>query len=468
MKLLARRLRWMMVALIGGSIVALVAGVLPLPEDGSRLLEPARDFSIRSSVSGPLLPGVERRLAYSVENPLDVPITVQAISIAAVSAPAACPASNLDLGATAFTGALNIGPGATATAPSVPISLLDDTANQDACKEVTFTFSYTGSATYMRTFGSRTSLASTPNPSATGEPVTFVADVAPVSPAPGLPTGSVSFYACLSESCEAADSLGRAAVDATGVATFTTAALRNGSVPVYASYDGDANFTASASPLIRQLVGIVQPAQCRASYARIFTGDNGSPHTITGTSHADLINVDDASYAIDSRNGGDCVVAGNGNNRIVSGNQADVIIVGDGNNTITTGAGDDVVIAGHGTNLITSGAGGIDVTLGDGSRNVIRAGNGPTEVSIGAGASNTLHLGNGSASVRINGGSHNVVNGGKHAATVHLGTGRANSFFGQRNFANVCHIPAAPASWSGSALEYYGHRVVNCTVVVSP
>ena len=46
-----------------------------------------------------------RYLWYTVSNPLPEPITVTALGIAHVDAPASCPTANLDLGDPTFTGA---------------------------------------------------------------------------------------------------------------------------------------------------------------------------------------------------------------------------------------------------------------------------------------------------------------------------------------------------------------------------
>jgi Zn-dependent metalloprotease len=88
-----------------------------------------------------------------------------------------------------------------------------------------------------------TTLTSSLNPSLVGQSVTFTATV---SGSGGTPTGTVTFK-------DGATTLGSPAL-AGGVATFTTSALTAGTHPITASYSGDANFSASASPTFNQTV----------------------------------------------------------------------------------------------------------------------------------------------------------------------------------------------------------------------
>jgi Bacterial Ig-like domain (group 3)/Chitobiase/beta-hexosaminidase C-terminal domain/NHL repeat len=82
-------------------------------------------------------------------------------------------------------------------------------------------------------------LAASPNPAAVAQPITVTATV--VSGIPGTaPTGTVTFYS-------GATVLGTGTVNASGVATYTTASLPAGSYSLTAEYSGDSNFWASAS-----------------------------------------------------------------------------------------------------------------------------------------------------------------------------------------------------------------------------
>ena len=95
---------------------------------------------------GPLVPGVDRCLTFTIRNLLTAPITVTAVSISSVGAQASCPASNLDLGRTALAGAVTVPGGGTVAAPGGRIALRDTATNQDACKGASFTFTLTGTA----------------------------------------------------------------------------------------------------------------------------------------------------------------------------------------------------------------------------------------------------------------------------------------------------------------------------------
>jgi hypothetical protein len=93
---------------------------------------------------------------------------------------------------------------------------------------------------------SASSLASSLNPSKSGQSVTFTATVAAVSPGSGTPTGSVTFK-------DGTTSLGTGTLSG-GRATFKTSALSAGTHSITAVYSSDKNFTASTSPVLAQTV----------------------------------------------------------------------------------------------------------------------------------------------------------------------------------------------------------------------
>ena len=101
-----------------------------------------------------------------------------------------------------------------------------------------------------------TALASSANPSAFGQPVTFTATV--TSQAPGTPTGTVAFK-------DGAASLGTGTLNASGRAAFTTATLTAGSHAITAVYAGDPNFAGSASAVLSQAVGAASSATALSS-----------------------------------------------------------------------------------------------------------------------------------------------------------------------------------------------------------
>lgn len=86
-----------------------------------------------------------------------------------------------------------------------------------------------------------TAPTSAPNPSLTGQSVTFTATVTVAPPGAGTPTGVVTFTS-------ASGALGIGNLT-DGVATFSTASLPGGSHIITAAYGGDANFAGSYNTL---------------------------------------------------------------------------------------------------------------------------------------------------------------------------------------------------------------------------
>lgn len=96
----------------------------------------------------------------------------------------------------------------------------------------------------------RTSLVSSKNPSSLGDTVVFTATVAPVAPGAGAPTGNV-------ELTDGGVSIGAAALDGTGKATFTVQNLTKGNHQLIATYVGSDSHATSASSNLVQSVGLV-------------------------------------------------------------------------------------------------------------------------------------------------------------------------------------------------------------------
>lgn len=268
--------------LAGTLAVTLIVAALTFA-GGALLLRPSHlqfrltagsGFSITSTISGSgttrtpasLYPGTQRYLWYDIANPLTVPLTVQSLSITAVTPPAGCAASNLDTSATTFSGNLAVpafSGGVSGTAAvAVPISLKDlplsqndPSSSTENCAGKTFIFTFGGSAVY--TDATTVNLTSSPNPSAPGSPVTFTATVlaANAGADPSQPSGSVSFYTCSTSACTTQTALGTGSMGAGGQATLVTTGLPLGSNFVQASYPGSStNFGASVSNVVTQTV----------------------------------------------------------------------------------------------------------------------------------------------------------------------------------------------------------------------
>jgi hypothetical protein len=88
-----------------------------------------------------------------------------------------------------------------------------------------------------------TILSAAPNPAAFGAPVLFNAAVSALA----IPSGTVTFY-------DGATAIGTASVDANGNASFTTSSLSVGTHPITASFGGSANFGASVSAVVDEVI----------------------------------------------------------------------------------------------------------------------------------------------------------------------------------------------------------------------
>ena len=304
-----------------------------------------------------------------------------------------------------------------------------------------------------------TVLTSTPNPSGLGKPVTLTATVTKSSGS-GTPSGTVSIYLGTPSGTHSLLGTGTLTL---GKATLVTSSLPAGTDSLYAVYAGDSNFSGSTSPVISQVV-VSLPSKCTGNYTNWIFGNPAFPD-ITGTNGNDFIYAFGGSYRVNDFNGDDCCFyGGDGNNVLIDGNGNDVALAGNGNDVFTLGDGSDQIVVGNGTNSISTGNGSDSVTVGNGSHNAITLGNGTDSVTLGSGSYNTVTLGSGTDVVTIQGG-YDQVNGGAGNETIYLGAGSYNTYDGAAHHSNVCHLPAPPASWHGTAASYYHDTITNCTVV---
>jgi hypothetical protein len=120
-----------------------------------------------------------------------------------------------------------------------------------------------------------TLVTSSKNPSTTGQSVTFTTTVS--SSTAGAISGTVTFL-------DGATSLGTGPVGAGGVATFTTTSLTAASHSITAQYGGDANFAASTSAVLTQVVNAAtKAATSTALTAAPNPSTNGQSVTFTAT-----------------------------------------------------------------------------------------------------------------------------------------------------------------------------------------
>jgi hypothetical protein len=240
------------------------------------VLTSATGFGL-SGTAGNLAPGAPSTLVVTAANPYSVPITLTSLTVSVPAVPANCPASNLTLRGTAFTGSpptvtvtglSQIVPANGSASVSLAILLARNAAN--GCQNVTFPFSYSGTASY--TAATTTTVASSGSPSLFGHPVTVTATVTASAPAANPPPGAVTFYVCASPSnlapgspaaaCTTPVALGPAVpLGASGQASLTTPDLPGGSYPVLATFaPSDAtNYSASSSASMTQVVTFSKP-----------------------------------------------------------------------------------------------------------------------------------------------------------------------------------------------------------------
>jgi hypothetical protein len=91
-----------------------------------------------------------------------------------------------------------------------------------------------------------TTLSSSANPSAIGQPVTFTATVNVVAPAAGTPTGTVTFR-------DGSTTLATEPLGSNGTASFSTSTLAVASHLITAVYSGDSNFNGSTGSLTQNV-----------------------------------------------------------------------------------------------------------------------------------------------------------------------------------------------------------------------
>ncbi|EST18082.1 Ig-like domain repeat protein, partial [Streptomyces niveus] len=120
-----------------------------------------------------------------------------------------------------------------------------------------------------------TTVDSSPEPSAYGQSVTLTATVAPVAPATGTPTGTVTFTVGGTGGGTLTGTL-----NASGVATVTTATLGAGTHSVTASYNGDPTFDASSNSTTHT---VAQAATSTAVLASPDPSAFGQQFTVTAT-----------------------------------------------------------------------------------------------------------------------------------------------------------------------------------------
>jgi hypothetical protein len=122
--------------------------------------------------------------------------------------------------------------------------------------------------------GTTTTLGSSVNPSISGQPVIFAANVSPANS--GTPTGSVTFL-------DGAVTIGTGSL-ASGAASLSISTLAVGTHTITASYSGDSDFSASTSPEVSQVVSGPDFSISASALSGSLTAGQSSTSTITLTS----------------------------------------------------------------------------------------------------------------------------------------------------------------------------------------
>jgi hypothetical protein len=154
-------------------------------------------------------------------------------------------------GTTAPTGTITFQDGGTVL-QTVPISAAGTasfTVASPTAGSHTYSANYSGDSLYSPSSASvvqvvqaaqtTITLSTSGTPAMVGRPVTFTVAVAPVSPATGTPTGTVTFF-------DNGTAIGTATLN-NGTASFSTSSLARGNHSITASYSGDPNFLASTT-----------------------------------------------------------------------------------------------------------------------------------------------------------------------------------------------------------------------------
>ena len=153
--------------------------------------------------------------------------------------------------------------------------------------DTNFTTSTSSVAQDVKQASTTTALTSDPNPSVSGQSVTFTATIAAVSPGSGTPTGTVDFF-------DGTPTIGTTPLDTetlkAGVATFSTSTLTVAMHSITAVYSGDTNFTTSTSSVaqdVKQASTTSAHLRYQPQYLRSVGDVHGDRRRPAGFGHAD-------------------------------------------------------------------------------------------------------------------------------------------------------------------------------------
>jgi hypothetical protein len=203
-----------------------------------------------------------------------------------------------------------------------------------------------------------TILTSAPNPTKTGQSVTFAATVQPATS--GTPTGTVQFK-------DGGVNLGSAVALSGGVAVLATSGLSVASHTITAVYSGDSNYTTSTSSALVQSVLTLAPSVTTVSSSSTPSQPNVGVSWTATISGAGGTPTGTVQFTVDGSNFGSAVtlvggVATSGSNTaLAAGNHAvTAVYSGDASFSGSTGLFTQAVVA---VQPVTPGGGGASIVL---------------------------------------------------------------------------------------------------------
>jgi Bacterial Ig-like domain (group 3) len=249
-----------------------------------------------------LYPGVARCAVFTVQNTLNVPITVLNITASmdpsSPAPPAQCaPPSSFTL--PSFSGSVAVAADASINLAGVPIELQDSGTDQSVCENLQYHFDYSGMAQF--TDATSTVLTSSVASPGSGQPVTLSATVSGANAAvdAALPSGTVTFDSCPTAACATTTSLGTGAIGTGGVATLTTTGMTTGTHYLEAVYGGaGVDYTGSTSSVVTMTSGTPVSSSGTTGAATSAGAAKGSPSSPLAFTGADIAGMTGAALLL--------------------------------------------------------------------------------------------------------------------------------------------------------------------------
>jgi hypothetical protein len=223
------------------------------------------DGNFLTSTSGPLTQTVNQAATTTtVTSSVNPSVFDQSVSFTA-TVKASAPGSGTPTGSVTFMdGSTSLGTGAlsggTATFSIASFAVESHAITAVYSDDANFLTSTSGILTQtIKQAATTSSVTSSANPSVSGQAVTFTATIIPVAPGGGTPTGTVNF--------DDGSTVLATVTLTNGSASFTTSSLSVGTHSIKVVYGSDANFKASTSAVLKQVVSSSSDALVAARIA---------------------------------------------------------------------------------------------------------------------------------------------------------------------------------------------------------